>query len=131
MHLPVTASVKETVVVKGELAALEDMTIEGRVEGFVDLNGYSLWIAPGGVVKAEIHARNVMVAGTVVGDIYATESVQIKLSGSVEGNIRCSRISIVDGAAFKGRINNMEARAYGTQGFASQKVASAKKGQGF
>jgi cytoskeletal protein CcmA (bactofilin family) len=101
------------------------------VEGFVDLNGHSLWIAPGGIVKAEIHARNVMVAGTVVGDIYATESVQIKLSGSVEGNIRCSRISIVDGAAFKGRINNMEARAYGTQGFASQKVASAKKGQGF
>jgi cytoskeletal protein CcmA (bactofilin family) len=125
MYLPVTASLKASVVVKGELVADEDLTIEGRAEGRVDLNGHTLWIASGGTVRAEIYAKNVMVAGTVVGNIYATGAVQIKRSGSVEGNIRCSRISIVDGAAFRGRINT-EARAYSARAFGSQKAASAK-----
>jgi cytoskeletal protein CcmA (bactofilin family) len=130
MYLPVTATVGKSVVVKGEVVAAEDLTIQGHVEGRVDLSRHTLWIAPGGIVKAEIYAKNVMVAGTVVGNIYATEAVQIKRSGSVEGNIRCSRISIVDGAAFQGRINT-EARAYSARAFGSQKMASPKDGHSF
>jgi cytoskeletal protein CcmA (bactofilin family) len=105
MHLPVTANVKETVSIKGELTVEEDLTIEGCVEGSVELKNHNLWIGLHGKVGAEIHAKSVIVAGEVVGDIYADEMVEIKLSGSVRGNISCPRISIVDGAKFQGRIN--------------------------
>jgi cytoskeletal protein CcmA (bactofilin family) len=124
MYLPVTASVKQSVSIKGELTAVEDLTIEGRVEGRVELNDHNLWVGPHGiVVNADIHAKNVIVAGTVVGNIYASEMVQIKLSGKVEGNIRCSRIAIVDGATFKGRVTT-EVRTNIAVGVGSPKVAS-------
>jgi cytoskeletal protein CcmA (bactofilin family) len=105
MHLPVTANVKETVSIKGELTVEEDLTVEGCVEGRIELKDHNLWIGPHGKVSAKIHAKSVIVAGEVVGDIQAGELVEIKMSGSVRGDISCPRISIVDGAQFQGRIN--------------------------
>ena len=105
MHLPMTANVKESAFIKGELTVEEDLTVEGRVEGKIELKDHNLWIGPQGKVYAEIHARSVIIAGDVIGNIFASEMVEIKLSGSVLGNIKCPRISILDGAKFNGSID--------------------------
>lgn len=105
MHLPVTAHVKETVSIKGELTVEEDLTVEGHVEGSVELKDHNLWIGPSGQVSAEIHAKSAIIAGVVIGNIFASELVEVRSSGSVLGNIRCPRISIVEGAKVKGTID--------------------------
>src|SRR2546422_53684 len=111
MYQPITAIVKETVSIKGELTVEEDLTIEGHVKGRIELKDHTLWISPNGkVVDAQIYAGNVIIAGNVIGDIAASEMVEIKSSGSVAGSIKCPRISIADGAKFKGSIDT-EAKA--------------------
>ena len=57
MHLPMTANVKESVFIKGELTVEEDLTVEGRVEGKIELKNHNLWIGPQGEVNAEIYAK--------------------------------------------------------------------------
>ena len=105
MHLPMTANIKESFFIKGELRVDEDLTVDGHVEGRIDLGDHNLWVAPHGEVNAVIHAKNVIIAGDVIGNIFAREMVEIKLSGSVLGNIKCPRISILDGAKFNGSID--------------------------
>jgi cytoskeletal protein CcmA (bactofilin family) len=129
MHLPTTAIVKESVSIKGELTVKEDLTIEGRVEGRIELKDHTLWISPIGKVNAEIHAKSVIIAGMMIGSIYASDVVEIKLSGSVQGNIKCPRISIVDGAKFKGRIDT-ETRAGASTRPDLPKTESAKMTRG-
>jgi len=110
MYVPVTAYVKKSVYIKGELTVEEDLAIEGHVEGRIELKDHNLWIGRSGKVNAEIHAKSVIIEGNMMGRIYASDMVEIKLSGSVQGNIKCPRISIVDGAKFKGSIDT-ETRA--------------------
>jgi cytoskeletal protein CcmA (bactofilin family) len=129
MHLPMTANVKESVFVKGELTVEEDLTVEGRVEGKIELKNHNLWIGPQGEVNAEIYAKSVIVAGDVIGNIFASELVEIKLSGSVLGNIKCPRISVVDGAKFTGRINT-ETAAEALTRLDLPRTQSAKIGHG-
>ncbi len=129
MHLPMTANVKESVFVKGELTVEEDLTVEGRVEGKIELKNHNLWIGPQGEVNAEIYAKSVIVAGDVIGNIFASELVEIKLSGSVLGNIKCPRISVVDGAKFTGRINT-ETAAEAIARLDLPRTQSAKIGHG-
>jgi len=105
MHMPMTANVKESVFLKGELTVEEDLTVEGHIEGKIELKNHNLWIGPQGRIKAEIHAKSVIIAGDVIGNIFARELVEVRASGSVRGNVRCPRVSIVDGARFTGRIN--------------------------
>lgn len=129
MHLPVTANVKESVSIKGELTVEEDLTVEGRVEGKIELKGHNLWIGPQGSVHAEVHAKSVIIAGKAIGNIFASELVEIRLSGSVQGNIHCPRVSLADGAKFTGRIDTeTEAEAIGR--FELPKTQSAKIGHG-
>src|SRR5690349_17786771 len=89
MHLPITANIKESFLIKGDLRVQEDLTVEGRVEGRIDLSGHNLWVAPHGEVNAVIRAKGVIIAGALIGTITATEVVEIRLSGSVEASIRC------------------------------------------
>ena len=104
MHVPMTANIKETFFIKGDLRVEEDLTVDGRVEGRIDLGDHNLWVAPHGEVNAVIHARNVIIAGALTGKITATEMVEIRLSGSVEASIKCPRVVIADGAKFNGSI---------------------------
>lgn len=129
MFVPVTAYVKRSVSIKGELKVEEDLTIEGLVEGRIELQNHNLWIGPNGKAYAEIHAKSVIIAGNVIGDIFASEMVEIKLSGSVAGSITCPRVSLVEGARFKGRVDT-EAQADTTLGVDSPKAESAKTGHG-
>jgi len=124
-----TANVKESIFIKGELTVEEDLTVEGLVEGKIELKDHNLWISPHGTVKAEIHAKSVIIAGDVIGSIFASEMVEIRLSGAVQGNIQCPRVSLVDGAKFTGRIDT-EKTADVTAESGFPKAQSAKMGQG-
>jgi cytoskeletal protein CcmA (bactofilin family) len=95
-----------TLLVKGELKASEDLTIDGQVEGRVELLQHVLTVGATARVRAEIVARVVVVDGEVVGNITASERVEIRSSkGHVEGDIFSPRVAIADGARFKGRID--------------------------
>jgi cytoskeletal protein CcmA (bactofilin family) len=124
-----TANIKESIFIQGELTVEEDLTVEGRVEGKIELKDHNLWVSPRGKVNAEIHAKNVIIAGTAMGSIFASEMVEIKQSGSVHGNVQCPRILLVDGAKFTGRIDTEKA-ADVTTTLGLQKAQSAKIGQG-
>ena len=110
---------------QGELTVEEDLTVEGRVEGKIELKDHNLWIGLQGKVYAEIHAKSVIIAGDVIGNIFASEMVEIRLSGSVLGNINCSRISILDGAKFNGSIDTDTGSATAPK-LGLQKAESAK-----
>jgi cytoskeletal protein CcmA (bactofilin family) len=97
-------NIGKCVVVKGELTGDEDLIIEGQVEGKIMLKDHHLMIGNHGVIRGEIRARNVTVNGKVVGNIFAGELMAIKATGSVEGDIESSRISVVDGAYLRGSV---------------------------
>src|SRR5271157_198840 len=99
------ATIGKSVVVKGELSGNEDLVIDGDVEGSITLRGQTLTVGPNGRVRANIEARNVILYGRVDGDIRATERVELRKSASLSGNISTARISIEDGAFFKGGID--------------------------
>ncbi len=93
------------IVVKGELHGGEDVTIEGQVEGTITLKQHVLTIGSHGHIQADVLAKSVVVMGEVIGDIEATEKVSISTEGKVDGNIRAPRVSIAEGAMFRGGID--------------------------
>ncbi len=107
--------VGKSVVVKGELHGGEDVTIEGQVEGTITLKQHVLTIGSHGRIQADVLAKSVVVMGEVIGNIEATEKVSISAEGRVDGDIRAPRVSIAEGAKFRGGID-MQAgqQAHGT-----------------
>ncbi len=93
-----------TLVFKGEMSVQEDMVIKGRVEGSVRHTA-DLRIAPEGVVKGDIVAKFVTVEGRIEGDLHASGSVVIRETATVIGNVYAPRVSVIDGAHFKGIID--------------------------
>jgi len=93
-----------TLVFKGELTADEDLMLKGRVEGSIR-HSSSLRIGEEGSVKGDIKAKHVMVEGRVDGDTYAESSVTIKETANVNGNVFAPKVSLVEGARFKGSID--------------------------
>ena len=98
-------NIGQSVEIKGTLTGNEDLTIEGMVDGKILVKDHSLTIGANGRIAAEVHAKTVVVVGQVVGNITADDKVEIAPSGSVEGDIRAPRVSIADGAKFKGSID--------------------------
>jgi cytoskeletal protein CcmA (bactofilin family) len=94
-----------SVVMKGELSGSEDLAVEGTVEGTIELRDNVLTIGPNGRVKAQIFAKTVIVLGTVTGNITASDRVDIRDAGSVDGNIVSPRVAIADGAHFRGSVD--------------------------
>src|SRR6202795_3516599 len=95
----------KSIVIKGELSCGEDLYIDGQVEGTIDPKGNRLTIGPHGRVKANVNASAVVVQGKLEGSIQASDRVDLKQSAVVTGDIATQRISIDDGAYFKGRVN--------------------------
>jgi cytoskeletal protein CcmA (bactofilin family) len=98
-------NIGKSVIIKGELTGSEDLTIEGQVEGKIELRQNVLTIGANGKIKAQIVAKVVVVQGEVHGNITATERVEIRESGSVEGDVGAPRVAIADGAHFRGSID--------------------------
>jgi cytoskeletal protein CcmA (bactofilin family) len=95
----------KSVVIKGELSCSEDLYIDGQVEGTINPKGNRLTIGPNGRVKANVNACAVVVQGKLEGNIQASDRVDLKQSAVVTGDIATQRISIDEGAYFKGSVN--------------------------
>ncbi len=102
---PETAHIGKNVIIKGELSGSEDLYLDGEVEGSIELRGHSVTIGPNGRVRANIHAREVTVHGKVDGNLNGTDRVELKKSAILVGDIVTQRISIEDGAYFKGGVD--------------------------
>jgi len=97
--------------IKGEITGSEDLQIDGIVEGPISLDGHELTLGSTAQLNSEIRAAEVVVYGKVVGNVHARGRVEITKDGSITGDIACARISIEDGAYFKGRIEIDPARS--------------------
>jgi cytoskeletal protein CcmA (bactofilin family) len=93
-----------SILINGKLTGDEDLTVRGRVEGELSLTR-TLIVEPSGVVKANVTVKNAVVSGVVVGNIQATESVELTHEGRMVGDIHSPRVIIVDGASFRGRVD--------------------------
>ena len=101
----------QSVVITGELTAKEDLTIEGLVDGKVGLDHNVLTIGQNGTLKAQALAKSVVVMGKVIGDITATETISIRETATVEGDLVAPRIAIAEGASFQGTIDMSSSKA--------------------
>jgi cytoskeletal protein CcmA (bactofilin family) len=98
-------NIGKSVVIKGELNGSEDLTIEGHVEGKIELKDHVLTIGPNGKIKAAVFAKAVIVLGEVNGNVTASEKVDIRDGGSVDGDIVSPRVAIAEGAHFRGSVD--------------------------
>ena len=98
-------NIGKSVVIKGELNGSEDLTIEGHVEGTIQLKENVLTIGPNGKIKAQIFAKSVIVLGEVIGNVTASDKVDIRDNGSVDGDLISPRVAIAEGAHFRGSVD--------------------------
>ena len=95
-----------SIVIKGELIASEDLTLYGKMEGSVTLQGgHTLTIGRFAEINAAIDAKAVVIQGTVTGNVTAGEKVEIQTTGSVAGDVRSPRLAIADGASIRGKVH--------------------------
>jgi cytoskeletal protein CcmA (bactofilin family) len=106
-------NIGKSVVIKGELSGSEDLIIEGQVDGKIELRENVLTIGPNGKIKAQIFAKAVIVQGEVTGNVTATEKVDIRDNGSLDGDIASPRVAIAEGAHFRGSIDMQRVGAKG------------------
>jgi cytoskeletal protein CcmA (bactofilin family) len=106
-----TVNIGKSVVIKGELSGSEDLTIEGQVDGKIELRQNILTIGPNGKIKAQVFAKSVVILGEVTGNVTASEKVDIRDNGSVDGDIAAPRVAIAEGAHFRGSIDMQRAGA--------------------
>jgi cytoskeletal protein CcmA (bactofilin family) len=99
------ATIGKSLVIKGEVTGSESLYIDGRVEGSISLSGNRVTVGRNGVVAANISAREIVVLGKVRGNLTASDRVDIRSDGSLTGDVVAARISIEDGAYFKGGID--------------------------
>lgn len=99
------ASIGKGLYIKGEITGTESLFIDGKVEGSVSLVGNRVTVGKNGTVSANITAREIVVLGKVRGNVTASDRVDIRAEGSLTGDVAAARISIEDGAFFKGGID--------------------------
>lgn len=99
------ASIGRSITIRGDVTGDEDLLIQGRVEGSVDLEQHSVTVGPDGDVKASITGRIVTVEGSVKGNLTAEEQVILRSSARVQGDIKAPRVVLEDGASFRGGVD--------------------------
>src|SRR3954462_11741173 len=119
-------NIGKSVVIKGELNGSEDLTVEGHVDGKIELKDHVLTIGPNGKIKAQVFAKAVIVLGEVTGNVTASEKVDIRDGGSVDGDIISPRVAIAEGAHFRGSVDmQRKGAAAGAAATAKAKPAAA------
>src|SRR5229473_3623416 len=128
-----TARLGSSLHVKGEITGSEDLLIDGSVEGLIQLDERKLTVGATAKLTADIIAREVVVYGSVKGNLRAKDRIEIKKDGSVNGDLTTARISIEDGAYFKGSIEidkSAEKESHGSSSSVFSRSASAPAGVG-
>ena len=123
-------NIGKSVVIKGELTGSEDLTIEGHVEGKIELRQNVLTIGPNGKIKAQVFAKAVIILGEVTGNVTASEKVDLRDNGSIDGDITSPRVAIAEGAHFRGSIDmqrsGAKSEAKSSESKAADKPAAAQ-----
>ena len=126
-------TIGKSICIRGELTGNEDLTIEGKVEGKIELKDHNLTIGSTGTIEAEVSAKKVTVDGQVTGNIAAGEKVELSESGRVKGDIVAPRVVIADGAQFKGMVDMTETKSTSSKqsipGFGGKKPDSESKAE--
>ena len=117
------ASISKGLSIKGEITGSESLFIDGKIEGSINIPGNRVTVGKNGVVNASISAREIVVLGKLKGNVTATDRVDIRAEGALTGDVAAARISIEDGAFFKGGIDIRKADAKPTA--VPEKVAAA------
>jgi cytoskeletal protein CcmA (bactofilin family) len=99
------ATIGPTVSIKGNLASEEDLLMEGRLEGKIEIRQHSITIGKKGQIKADIYGKVITIEGKVEGNLYGEEQLIVRQSGTVRGNIVSPRVVLEDGSNFKGSID--------------------------
>ncbi len=123
-------NIGKSVVIKGELNGSEDLTIEGHVEGTIQLRDHVLTIGPNGRIKAQVFAKSVIVLGEVTGNVTASDKVDIRDNGSVDGDIVAPRVAIAEGAHFRGTVDMQRKGRRGSRKAEVKRPAAATGGAG-
>lgn len=118
------ATIGRSITINGEVSGDEDLLIQGRVDGSVNLKQHSVTVGPEGEVKADITARVVTVEGSVKGNLHAEEQVVLRSAALVEGDITAPRVVLEDGARFRGGVDMGATSDRGAQGADSSKRQS-------
>ena len=116
-------NIGKSVIIKGELISREDLTIDGQVEGKIELKDHTLTIGSTGKIKAEVFSKTLIVMGAINGSIAASEKVDIRDGGAVEGDIVAPRVAITEGAYFRGSIDMQRKSEQQGQGSQQSRVA--------
>ena len=98
------ANIGKSITIKGDLSGNEDLQIDGTVEGRIDLPNNQLTIGAEGRVKAEVHAKAVIVVGHVTGNVSAADRIQVEATGIVDGDVKAPRLVIQEGAMLNGGV---------------------------
>ncbi len=98
------ANVGKSITIKGDISGDEDVLVEGKVEGKVDLPENQLTIGASGICEATVNAKTVIITGRVAGDVTGIERVEIQASGVVDGDVRAPRLVVEEGAVLNGTI---------------------------
>jgi cytoskeletal protein CcmA (bactofilin family) len=109
------ATIGPSIFIKGDLTGDEDLVIEGRVEGKVDLKQNNVTVGRDGRVKADVFGRVVTIEGEVDGNVFAQEQAVLRQSGAIRGNITAPRVVLEDGSRFKGTIDMEPKERHGGQ----------------
>ena len=99
------AVIGKSVMIKGQIFSREDLTIDGEIDGSVELHEHRLTVGPNGKLQAGVKAREVVVLGTIHGNVEASDKIDIRKDAKLVGDIKTTRIVIEDGAYFKGSID--------------------------
>lgn len=99
------AVIGSSISIKGDLTGEEDLSIEGRLEGKIELRRHSVTVGKKGRIKGDIYGKTITVEGTVEGNLYGEEQLIVRQSGTVRGNIVAPRVALEDGSNFKGSID--------------------------
>lgn len=105
IHSDKQVNIGPSIQIKGEVTGNEDLVVDGKIEGKIQLGGHHLTIGANSRITAEIQAKAVVVIGEMIGNITASDRIEITPSGSVQGDLRAPRVSLADGARFRGAID--------------------------
>ena len=97
------AWIGQGVTIEGRVTSTQDIRIDGQVEGAIDVAEHELVLGRGSEVKGNVAAKSALIAGTVVGNVTATERIQVQATGSVQGDVRAPRLSVLDGGVLQGK----------------------------
>ena len=118
------AIIGKSVMIKGQIFSREDLTIDGEIDGSVELHEHRLTVGPNGKLQAGVKAREVVVLGTIHGNVEASDKIDIRKDAKLVGDIKTTRIVIEDGAYFKGSIDIVRAEAKAAPQPAARPAAS-------